>query len=320
MINSTRIPEKLLRSLLMEQYELVPATLEFLPLGLDYNAAVYHIVSGQQVSYLLKVTSRPLYEPCYLVPSYLNQQGITSVVAPISNSRGALWTQLRDWTVVVYPFIDGESSFEGMLAEQWNKLGIALKLIHQVILPPEGFHSLRQEMFNPAEYIRWVRTFENHNARFESVNTIENELRAAWDKNRPTIHAMLTSLKEQAGLLQSRTIPYVICHADLHPANVIRDEAGQVFVIDWDEVMLAPKERDFIFVGMPHADAFFQGYGTTEIDETALAYYRLERDIQDLIECARVVCTMDDFALEEEAKSKSNAVKLFQCILAKERT
>jgi spectinomycin phosphotransferase len=36
---------------------------------------------------------------------------------------------------------------------------------------------------------------------------------------------------------------------------------GQVFVVDWDEVMLAPKERDFIFVRPPHADAFFQGYG-----------------------------------------------------------
>ncbi|MBP1994328.1 site-specific DNA-adenine methylase [Paenibacillus eucommiae] len=121
-------------------------------------------------------------------------------------------------------------------------------------------------------------------------------------------------MEELAGLLQSRKIPYVICHADLHPANLIRDQAGNVFVIDWDEVMFAPKERDFIFVRPPHADAFFQGYGTAEFDEKALTYYRLERDIQDLIECARNVYIRDDFDLGEE--TKADAVKLFQDILA----
>ena len=51
-----------------------------------------------------------------------------------------------------------------------------------------------------------------------------------------------------------------------------------MFVIDWDEVMLAPKERDFLFVKEAPADglvrlstpAFFQGYGQTEIDWIAL--------------------------------------------------
>ena len=40
------------------------------------------------------------------------------------------------------------------------------------------------------------------------------------------------------------------------PANLIRDRAGNVFVIDWDEVMLAPKERDFIFIREPQAAAY----------------------------------------------------------------
>lgn len=316
MRNSPRIPEEHLRSCLKEQYELTPSTLEFLPLGLDYSAAVYHVVSELGTAYLLKVTSRPLYEPRYLVPRYLNDQGITSVVAPISTRSGTLWTQLEDWTVVVYPFINGESSFNGMSVEQWNKLGTIFKRIHQIILPPEEFKFLRQETFDPTEYVRWVRTFEDQYTFFEGGSTLERTLRAAWVEHRSKIHTMLTSLEELAGLLQSRTIPYVICHADLHPANLIRDQAGNVFVIDWDEVMLAPKERDFIFVRHLHADAFFQGYGAAEIDEKALTYYRLERDIQDLIECARNVCIRDDFDLGEEAKA--DALKLFQDILAEE--
>ncbi|WP_219837004.1 phosphotransferase enzyme family protein [Paenibacillus sp. R14(2021)] len=312
MRNSPTISEEHLRSCLKEQYDLAPATLEFLPLGLDYSSAVYHVVSEQGTAYLLKVTSRPLYEPQFLIPRYLNDHGITCVVAPISARSGTLWTHLEDWTVVVYPFINGESSYNGMSAEQWNKLGTLFKRIHQIILPPEGFKSLRLETFDPTEYVRWIRSFEDQLARVEGGTTLERTLHASWVEHRLTIHMKLTSLEKLAAELQSQAIPYVICHADLHPANLIRDQAGQVFVIDWDEVMFAPKERDFIFVSYPHAHAFFQGYGSAEVNEKVLTYYRLERVLQDLIACARNVWIRDDLGEE----SKADAIKLFQDILA----
>lgn len=111
----------------------------------------------------------------------------------------------------------------------------------------------------------------------------------------------MSSLEELAGALQPRTHRYAICHADLHAANLIRDHAGHVFVIDWDEVMLAPKEPDFIFIREPQAEAFWNGYGRTEIDWTALTYYRWERVAQDLIECAQNVCFRDDLGEESKA-------------------
>ena len=104
---------------------------------------------------------------------------------------------------------------------------------------------------------------------------------------------------------------YVICHADLHAANLIRDSAGHVFVIDWDEVMLAPKERDFIFLRHPQAEAFFQGYGQREIDWILLTYYLWERVVQDLIECAQNVCFKDDWGEEGRAV----AAQLFHKVL-----
>src|SRR5437660_4965665 len=70
-----KIPEEQLRACFQDQYDLYPVTLEFLPLGLDYNAGVYRVVSEQGTAYLLKVTSRPLYEPRCLVPRYLYDQG-----------------------------------------------------------------------------------------------------------------------------------------------------------------------------------------------------------------------------------------------------
>ncbi len=74
-----------------------------------------------------------------------------------------------------------------------------------------------------------------------------------------------------------------------------------MLVIDWDEVMLAPKERDFIFIRKPHAEAFFHGYANAEIDWSILTYYLWERVVQDLIYNADNVCFRDDWAEETRA-------------------
>ncbi len=69
------------------------------------------------------------------------------------------------------------------------------------------------------------------------------------------------------------------------------DDAGALWLVDWDEVILAPKERDLMFVvggigtGLvePHETAWFlDGYGDTEVDPLALSYYRHAWAVQDL--------------------------------------
>ncbi len=82
--------------------------------------------------------------------------------------------------------------------------------------------------------------------------------------------------------------------------------------------MLAPRERDFIFVGDIRASQvsgpapFFRGYGAVEIDWGALTYYRYERIIQDVTVSVDEVCYRDD--LSDEVKADSAA--LFRDVLA----
>jgi spectinomycin phosphotransferase len=298
-----RIVEEHLRTCLQDQYNLDPVTLAFLPLGKDYNAGVYRVVSQHGTAYLLKVKAGPLYEPSCLVPHYLSQQGITSVVAPVLTTRHALWTQLGEWTVIVYPWISGDSSVTGMTLAQWQEVGTIVQRIHQVRLPPAGFFSLRQETFDPTGYARWVHTFETQHLHARHGGSgAARALCASWVAHQSTIHTAVTSLEKLAAGLQARPFPFVICHADLHPANLLRDPAGHVFVIDWDEVMLAPKERDFIFVRAPHAEAFWVGYGQREVNGRLLAYYLWERVVQDVIYNAHNVCFRDEWAEETRAE------------------
>ncbi len=91
--------------------------------------------------------------------------------------------------------------------------------------------------------------------------------------------------------MQSQTTSKVLCHTDIHMGNLLICEDGALYIVDWDQPILAPKERDLMFInsGIGHAwlepeqeeALFYAGYGQTEINPVALAYYRYERIVQD---------------------------------------
>ncbi len=91
--------------------------------------------------------------------------------------------------------------------------------------------------------------------------------------------------------LQARDLELVVCHSDLHAGNLLI-APDRFFIVDWDNPILAPKERDLMFVGggqmnntrlpLEEERLFYQGYGATELDAVALSYYRFERIVQDI--------------------------------------
>jgi len=53
-------------------------------------------------------------------------------------------------------------------------------------------------------------------------------------------------------------------------------------VVDWDGLLLAPRERDLMFVTGEERTRFLEGYGPATLDRTVLAYYRWEWVVQEL--------------------------------------
>ena len=86
--------------------------------------------------------------------------------------------------------------------------------------------------------------------------------------------------------------------------------------MDWDETILAPRERDLMFVvgglrsGLvaPREETlFFAGYGATAVDPLALAYYRCARAVSDLGYEGKQVCFRPDLGPD----TRRAAVDLF---------
>src|SRR6266542_4874153 len=201
-----RIAREMLQACLQEQYGLVPATIDFLPIGRDLNAGVYRVLSENGTPYLLKIKSGQFYAASCIVPRYLSDQGIGPVVAALPTGTKGFWARVGEWTVLVYPYLEGVTGWTAMSEEHWTTTGAIFRRIHEVALPPAGFDGVRRETFDPSGYAGSIESLETHLATSEDGGRkSERALRRSWAKQRSTIYAMLTSLDKVAGVLRSQT-------------------------------------------------------------------------------------------------------------------
>jgi spectinomycin phosphotransferase len=291
MLEKPDLPDELLIACLQHDYGLRIVQVDFLPLGNDLNTAVYRVVADDARPYFLKLRSGAFDEITVAIPRLLSDQGMAQIIAPIATSAGQLWTRVDAFAVILFPFVDGRNGFEVEVSDRQRvEIGAALKHIHTLAVP----EALRQRIPREAYAPYWRELVRGFQARAEDTafaEPVAAQLAALLREKRAVIDDLIQRAEQRASLLQTRSLEYVVCHADIHAANLLIDANDSLYIVDWDTLILAPKERDLMFVGAgidnvwrsarEHA-LFYQGYGEAEIDSIALAYYRYERIVEDI--------------------------------------
>jgi spectinomycin phosphotransferase len=290
MLEKPRLEDERIIACLRKSYGLAVTEIEFLPRGYDSYAGVYRVQANGQF-YFLKVKSDPVDELSVRLPRYLQEQGVEQVVAPLPTITQELWGKVDHFTLILYPFIEGESGGEvGLSDNQWIEFGAVLKRLHATRLPPELLDRVSKETFVPhPKWMAVVRQLQAAVGNRVYENLFEKQLAAFWKDHRHEIGAIVDRAEQLGRMLQDKPLAFVLCHADIHTANLLLDGQGRLFVVDWDQPILAPRERDLMFVTVggfvteERAETlFFQGYGKTEVDPLTMAYYRYERVMEDL--------------------------------------
>jgi spectinomycin phosphotransferase len=265
--------------------------------GADLQSGVYR-VETESTAYVLKIRHTNIDPITLEAPTYLHAHGIAEVLAPLPIADGRLWAEAHGDIWILYPFFAGADGYEASLTDgQWITLGRTLQAAHSAVLPPELHQRVRQEDYSP-HWRAIVRNFTGQLGARNDTDPLAQALTSFWGQKRSEIDTIVDRAEQLGRLLLAAPAACTLCHGDLHPGNVLLGAEDALRIVDWDEVMLAPKERDLMLLdggvgprwNDPQQDAlFFAGYGATEMDPVALSYYHYERIVADLATFGRQI-------------------------------
>lgn len=289
---------------LRDAYGLNIATVSFLPLGADFNTAVYRVTTNNGSDYFLKLRSGEFLEASVSVPKYLADLGIKQVISPLATNTGQLWTSLESFKAILYPYVEGHNGVDAKPSDDhWVQFGAAIKKLHSVDIPNALTSGTPRETFSS----KWRETVKSFLGRIENEvfeKPVAVKMAAFLKSKRCEILKLVERAEELAITIQKQPLEYILCHADMHGWNLIVDKEGALYIVDWDTLIFAPKERDLMFVGAGIWDSgltaaeeeslFYQGYGQTKINQDVLCYYRFERIIQDIGDYCEYIFLSDE--------------------------
>ena len=276
---------------LAQEYAIQTTELTFLPLGADKAASVYKAQTQGKHSYFVKLR-RGLQPPINArLLTLLHEAGIQQIIPPLKSIHDQHTHRIDGFTLIVYPFIEGQNGFSSPLKDhQWIVLGKTLRQVHDFQVPEPVLNEIRRENYTT----KW-RTAVKILYEQMQMNTVEDELHQKLinflKAQKNSILHLVDRAEQLCQRIQKISPQYVLCHSDIHGGNVLLESDNHIYIVDWDDPIMAPKERDLMFIGggianiwnNPHEEAlFYQGYGKTNIDKTLLAYYRHERIVEDI--------------------------------------
>jgi len=292
MIEKQSISDQCIIDCLNTDYGIKVATLTFIPLGADMDASVYKAQTHDQSSYFVKLKRGYHHDIGAIIQLLLHDAGIQQIISPIKTNHGQSTHRIDNFTLIVYPFIEGQDGFSCNLTnDQWVTLGKALKQVHEFHLPPLIKNQIKQESYS-SKWREAVRSIYTHiDAEPRVADDIALKLLTFMKEQRGTIQRLVNRAEQLGQKIQKQSPEFVLCHSDIHGGNVLIASDGTLYIVDWDQPIMAPKERDLMFIGAgvanvwnnPHEEEFFyKGYGKTEINREILAYYRHERIVEDI--------------------------------------
>ncbi len=320
MIEKPDLSDAAIAAALRDDYGLAVESLAFLQLGNDAYAWVYK-VGTQGGTFFLKVRKGAINQASLSVPRFLNDQGIRQVVAPLPTNEGKLWAAVGVFALIVYPFIEGRMGAQGGLSDaQWQEMGVVMKQIHTLPLSADLRAQLRSETFS-SKWAIIARRIQSGIMQTDYAGESEAATAALWREKQAEIQRILDRAVYLGDVLRGQSLDFALCHADIHTHNVLVDEMGRLFIVDWDETLLAPKERDLMFIGdgLPdHAERdrrlewFYKGYGKTDVNRVASVYYRYAWVVDEFGSYGEQILLTPDAG----AETKKTALQYFRDLFA----
>ena len=214
----------------------------------------------------------------------LHRLGVTQVSRPVLTADGSPCEWLGPGLLVVFEYLDAAPvpfAFGG------EELGDLIARVHEQT--PRVASPLERETF-AVRYADDLSRILDRARREPASDEPRRRLRRFLDERGSAIAEEWATFGEVARACRAARFELVLTHGDW-PFNLLRTADGTVYLIDWDELLLAPAERDtWLADGDP---AFARGYrarhrGQAD-DPLATAFYVYHRYFEELYEFAGAI-------------------------------
>ena len=334
------IPQHQLQQQINQNYCTNLQALAFLPIG--EGSWCFH-GQGKSEIFIRLVKEKTKAEKTVLLAKFLSDQGLP-VLPSLADKSGNLMGEIEGCGLIIYPFIYGSTLMNRELSNKQasplrREIGVTVARIHalteltdnqrysnqlnrnqhspirQFDLPREDFARFQVESFSilsPDDYQPPIRQHDD---------ALVVELSDFIQPRQKALRNLIGVARRLGQTLRLEALDYVLCHGDIHEDNILLSDSGEIFIIDWDNAIFAPKERDLFFFGGngDYLTGYFGGQtnsaaapGTCVVDQTVIDYYVLEWALQEIVDYGSRILFDTHFDMEGRVDAWQQFQRLFE--------
>lgn len=283
MLTEPNIDKNIIKSKIEENYDLHVPNLSFVQGG--ECSWGYKVETDSGINYFLKIHEdldeyKVRFDLTYKLFTYC---GIKNITHPINTQKGDLVFFLDKYPSALFSFISGTIAAERDLNEKQRfTLGELLGRIHKAKETIGEF--VLKENFRYAYKDHLLQNIEKANFLKNHESAYIQKVAQLLINNKDTIIEKLHKLEILGNQLRMQNLDFVICHGEPHNWNIMTSDNEEVFLIDWDDCLFAPKEKDLRMI--QDDTVAFEGYkhivGKTTMNEEIVNFYDMKWNISEI--------------------------------------
>lgn len=288
-----------IKSNLISAYAIEPIEMTFIPVGEESTS---YKVSSEENEYIVKFNRdiSSLEQTAKTHALLLELAENPFIIPPVQTSLGTTVHQVENGYISVFPFVKGplvveeNQDFHDELVEKLIEICSLLQNKTpsiQTQLPTEDFEEQYSSTFEEVIKLAQIQTEK----RFSQI-ALQNERK---------IQKLIEGLSTLNTLYKKNKPPLVITHGDITGLNIIQIP-GDIKLLDWDGCMLAPKERDLMFLtdsSFFNKEEYLQKVNETKIDEQLITYYKLRWALDSIVLNLHELATQNFAEVDEKVKT-----------------
>jgi len=292
-----------IKKFVLKEYGLITKEVKFIPRGEVSYGYLLITKDGKKFfakifpnSRIGKINAKKLDFSLQVSFELFAKCGIKNVVYPILTKKDKLKANFKGMPFVLFDYIEGKNEEK---PKEIVKIAKLLGKIHKC--------SNRINIKNPKVENFKLDYKQDILKSLKELKTVKGkDKKKLADIILPYYKEIINYIKETEKIgkkINKKNV--VICHTDPIGFNLIVKK-GEIFIIDWDAVLIAPKEHDLWFY--IHKKSFLKSYekefGKFKLNEKAVLFYIKDRVLEDLADLlVRIL---------HENCSKQNKIDIFE--------